>query len=298
MTDQIHSQHQSRWEQPDQPGLEAAPPNPIRYSTAPIPYNPPSEVRSTGEKTVWSTTQPYPAQPPPQSGRRRILGLTVPVFWGIVIALVLVLAGGIAGGVAGGLAAQKSNSPSTPTSPSDIAATIGPESTTSTASTTRSRSSATTAASSTSRAAAPSGVRAAPTDGGCPSINQTAYTPTDANGDAMRVGSGSAQTFQQLCEVNYPSGAAWGNPALYDILKVYVPAFEDCMALCAAHNQAYNRNLANGAVVSAGGYCRSVAMIKLPGEYCYLKNGTGKMDTQGHPKDFISAVVISGLPVA
>ncbi|WQF87520.1 hypothetical protein CDEST_12534 [Colletotrichum destructivum] len=70
------------------------------------------------------------------------------------------------------------------------------------------------------------------------------------------------------------------------------------MALCAAHNQAYNRNLANGAVVSAGGYCRSVAMIKLPGEYCYLKNGTGKMDTQGHPKDFISAVVISGLPVA
>ncbi|KAJ0158248.1 hypothetical protein CTA2_11999 [Colletotrichum tanaceti] len=117
----------------------------------------------------------------------------------------------------------------------------------------------------------------------------------------MRVGSGSgsgsAQTFQQLREVNYPSGAAWGNSALHDILKVYVPAFEDCMALCAVHNQAYDRSLADGVALS-GGYCRSVAMIKLSGEYCYLKNGTGKMDTQDHPKDFISAVVISDLPVA
>ncbi|TKW59720.1 hypothetical protein CTA1_10416 [Colletotrichum tanaceti] len=61
MTDQIHPQHQSRWKQLDQPDLKAAPLNPIRYSTAPIPYDSPSEVRSPGEKTVWSTAQSYSA---------------------------------------------------------------------------------------------------------------------------------------------------------------------------------------------------------------------------------------------
>lgn len=98
----------------DQPGLEAAP---SRYSTAPIPYDP-SEFQSPLEKSTWTTmTQAYhPAfssaaaadAPPPE--RRRVLGLTVPVFWGLVIALVIILAGGVAGGVAGGLAAQKADS--------------------------------------------------------------------------------------------------------------------------------------------------------------------------------------------
>ncbi|EXF78929.1 hypothetical protein CFIO01_09940 [Colletotrichum fioriniae PJ7] len=289
----------------DQPGLEAAP---SRYSTAPIPYDP-SEFQSPLEKSTWTTmTQAYhPAfssaaaadAPPPE--RRRVLGLTVPVFWGLVIALVVIVAGGIAGGVAGGLAAQKADSSAVSVDPSSTAsATAGSQSastTPSASSGTGVQSSSSTATSSTTRSI-PTGIRSAPTDGGCPSINTTTYTPTDAGGNAMKIGSGySTQTFRQLCEVNYPSGAAYGNPALYDILKVYVSTFEECMALCAAHNQAYGSNLASGDV-KAGGYCRSVAMIKLPGEYCYLKNGTGKMDTQGHAKDFVSGVVISGLPDA
>ncbi|GKT41663.1 uncharacterized protein ColSpa_01844 [Colletotrichum spaethianum] len=264
MADHIHTQSEGQWEQSGQSGLEAAP---DRFSTAPIPYDP-SEMQSPREKSVWTSSHAYPVSPSTPLERRRILGLTVPFFWCLVIALVVILVGGIAGGVAGGLAAQKANSSST--------------------------SSQSTATSSTSRSV-PTGVRSAPTDDGCPNINQTTYTPTNGNGNSMKVGSGSAQSFQQLCEVNYPSGAAYGNPELYDIFKVYVPTFRECMDLCAAYNQEYNNNLAQGNVAS-GGYCRSVAMIKLPGEYCYLKNGTGKMDTQGHPKDFISAVVISGLP--
>ncbi|OHF01149.1 hypothetical protein CORC01_03463 [Colletotrichum orchidophilum] len=309
MADQI--QHRLHTEGPqEQPGLEAAQ---SRYSTAPIPYDP-SEFQTPLEKSTWTTmTQAYhPAYahaggtppPPPQPEtlqRRRVLGLTVPIFWGLVIALVVILAGGIAGGVAGGLAAQKADSlaVSDNDSSSTASATAGSQS----ASTiTGAQSSALTATSSSSTSRSiPTGIRAAPTDGGCPYINTTTYTPTDGSGNAMKVssgsGSGSAQLFRQLCEVNYPSGAAYGNPALYDIMKVYVSTFEECMALCAAYNQAYGSNLANGDVKS-GGYCRSVAMIKLPGEYCYLKNGTGKMDTQGHPKDFVSAVVISGLPDA
>ncbi|KAL2882867.1 hypothetical protein SGCOL_001557 [Colletotrichum sp. CLE4] len=285
MADQLqHRLHTETTAPADQPGLEAAP---SRYSTAPIPYDP-SEFQSPLEKSTWTTmTQAYhPAYasaaaadaPPPE--RRRVLGLTVPVFWGLVIALVVILAGGIAGGVAGGLAAQKTDS-------SALSVSI-----------VNSISNGRLSIGAYNLKRKLRRIRSAPTDGGCPSINTTTYTPTDADGKATKIGTGySTQTFRQLCEVNYPSGAAYGNPALYDILKVYVSTFEECMALCAAHNQAYGSNLASGDV-KAGGYCRSVAMIKLPGEYCYLKNGTGKMDTQGHAQDFVSGVVISGLPDA
>jgi hypothetical protein len=47
-----------------------------------------------------------------KSQKKRILGLTVPVFWIVVVVFVVILAGGIGGGVAGGLLAQKSNSSS------------------------------------------------------------------------------------------------------------------------------------------------------------------------------------------
>ncbi|KAK1963071.1 hypothetical protein LY78DRAFT_614936 [Colletotrichum sublineola] len=292
MADHIHPGNESRSAQLDQPGLEAAP---IRYSTLPIPYDP-------TEKSAWTSRQSNPGSPAAPVEKRRVLGLTVPVFWSLVTALVVILVGGIAGGVAGGLASQKANNSSVAVpSPSGTAAVVSqPIPTTSEAgsgSSSGSRSPASTATSSAYRSP-PTGVRPAPTDDGCPTINQTSYTPTDANGDSVRAGSASPQTFRQLCEVNYPSGAEYGNPNLYDIVKVYVPTFRDCMDLCAAYNQGYSGNLALGNVAS-GGYCRSVAMIKLPGEYCYLKNGTGetsKMDTQGHAQDFISAVVISGLP--
>ncbi|KAK2063212.1 hypothetical protein LY76DRAFT_588659 [Colletotrichum caudatum] len=295
MADRIHPGHEGRSAPPDQPGLETAS---IQGSNLPIPYDP-------TEKSAWPSHQSYPSAPPPPPTtleKRRVFGLTVPVFWSLVAALVVILAGGIAGGVAGGLAAQKANNSSSaaPSSSGTAAVASQPIPTTSEASPGSGSGSGSPSSTATSSAyrAPPTGVRPAPIDDGCPRINQTSYTPTDANGDPVKVGSGSPQTFRQLCEVNYPSSAEYGNPDLYDIFKVYVPNFRECMDLCAAYNQAYSGNLASGNVAS-GGYCRSVAMIKLPGEYCYLKNGTGetsKMDTQGHPKDFVSAIVISGLP--
>ncbi|KAF6818139.1 hypothetical protein CSOJ01_02020 [Colletotrichum sojae] len=297
----------------EQPGLETA------YSNGPMLYTPvtPStatvvspDIQTAGTEPKWLESQPHTVTrqlPPPQPNsnnavpaKRRILGLTVPVFWGLITALVIILAAGVAGGVAGGLSAQqskqKSNDASSPASASDTA-TAAP--TTATESPTSPVSAGTTTSSmATARVTAlAGGVLPAPTDGGCPSINMTTYTPTDASGKPIGIDSGQAQSFRQLCEVNYPSGASWGNPDLYDILKIYVSTFEECMTLCASHNQAYALNLAAGRVAS-GGYCRSVAMIKQAGEYCYLKNGTGKVDTQGHAKDFISAVVIAGLTAA
>uniref|UniRef100_L2G489 Uncharacterized protein n=1 Tax=Colletotrichum fructicola (strain Nara gc5) TaxID=1213859 RepID=L2G489_COLFN len=258
------SQSKQQTLQDEQPGLEPAP---VRWSNAPIPYTPHDDVQS----------------PAGQSSIRRILGLSVPVFWGLIIALVIVLAAGLAGGVAGGLIAQKANASPDPTSTADSASS-NPSATT------------TAATSAAATAQASGSVLPAPTDGGCPKINSTTFTPLDAIGAVIDLSNGQGQTFRQLCEVNYPGGAAYGNPGIYDILKAYVSTFDECMTLCAAYNQAYYTNLGNGDVAK-GGYCRSVAMIKTPGEYCYLKNGTGASDTFGHPKDFVSAVVVSGLDV-
>lgn len=43
-----------------------------------------------------------------KKGERRILGLSVGMFWGIVVLLCVSLAGGIGGGVGAGLASQES----------------------------------------------------------------------------------------------------------------------------------------------------------------------------------------------
>ncbi|KAK1848758.1 hypothetical protein CCHR01_08597 [Colletotrichum chrysophilum] len=301
------SQSKQQTLQDEQPGLEPAP---VRWSNAPIPYTPHDDVQSpAGQSSIvspgalspggqtltsdakWLESQLYAVPlestsppPPPPVGKRRILGLSVPVFWGLIIALVIVLAAGLAGGVAGGLIAQKANaSPDSPTSTADSASS-NPSATT------------TAATSAAATAQASGSVLPAPTDGGCPKINSTTFTPLDAIGAVIDLSNGQGQTFRQLCEVNYPGGAAYGNPGIYDILKAYVSTFDECMTLCAAYNQAYYTNLGNGDVAK-GGYCRSVAMIKTPGEYCYLKNGTGVSDTFGHPKDFVSAVVVSGLDV-
>ncbi|KAL0929742.1 uncharacterized protein CTRU02_215385 [Colletotrichum truncatum] len=266
----------------DQPGLEAAP---NHWASAPIPYaaEPENQGPAMSTEPKWIVTQQqYPVQRdgPPSSTpeKRRILGLTVPVFWGLVIALVIILAAGIAGGVAGGLITQNKNSTSNKqdSQNSATATATSPVSTTA------------------SGTATSSSIRPAPTDAGCPGINATAYAPTDGGGNLMRVKGGHYQAFQQICEVNYPSGAAYGNPQLYDILKTYVSSFEDCMTLCAAHNIQYADNLASKRV-SEGGWCRSVAMIKTPGEYCYLKNGTGKVSTQAHAVDFVTGILTHGL---
>ncbi|KAK8024793.1 hypothetical protein PG990_002616 [Apiospora arundinis] len=51
------------------------------------------------------TSAPYPPTYDDQNQRKRILGLKVPAFWGLLIGLVLL----IAGDIGGGSAAQRSN---------------------------------------------------------------------------------------------------------------------------------------------------------------------------------------------
>jgi hypothetical protein len=59
------------------------------------------QLKAIPSEPIWATENAYP---------RRILGLSVRMFWLMVAVIVIVIAGGVGGGVAGGLAAQKKNS--------------------------------------------------------------------------------------------------------------------------------------------------------------------------------------------
>lgn len=129
-------------------------------------------------------------------------------------------------------------------------------------------------------------------DGGCPRINGTTFTPLGPDGAQIVAFAGrQPQSFTQLCYTNYPSGPAYGNPGTTDLLRFYTRTLEDCITACASWNQAYpNSRLTDG----SRGMCRSVALVKTPGEYCYLKNATGTNDTFGAPGQFVSAVLLPG----
>ncbi|KAI1504935.1 hypothetical protein F5X99DRAFT_370322 [Biscogniauxia marginata] len=204
--------------------------------------------------------------------RRRILGLTVPVFWALVLGVVIILAAGIGGGIGGGLMAQQQKSNS------DIASgSSNPTPTTS---------SGGTASSPTSTA-----VNAAlPSDSGCPQIEGQTYTPYAVNGQPIPFEDGlEGQQFRQQCYTNYVSAAA---TSTHDILRIFMPTLENCMMTCAEYNAGYRAGLKGGAGVG-GGYCVAVSLDKESAGFCYLKNGTGANDTMGRPEAHSSAVLIT-----
>lgn len=184
------------------------------------------------------------AQLTPGEGHRRILGLKVPVFWGLLVALVIVVAGAIGGGVGAGLATQghdRDNAAAptaTPTKVTGAAATTllplwEPD--------------------------------LIPRDDGCPKINMQNYTPLDpaANGTGITLqGKKEAQTFQQLCNTNY-SDFNGTNPGMHDLLSVFTKTFGECMTLCAEYNRQYQQHAIDAKIEGkAEGYCRAVSMNK------------------------------------
>lgn len=78
----------------NQPGLEV---NQIMYIAPNVEY--------AEAKQAWAADEReglQPAQTP-----RRIFGLSVGTFWGVIVLLCVILAGGIGGGVGAGLASKK-----------------------------------------------------------------------------------------------------------------------------------------------------------------------------------------------
>ncbi|KAK4136678.1 hypothetical protein BT67DRAFT_187736 [Trichocladium antarcticum] len=305
---------QSGLELVQQSGLE--PVQPARPETAlPAPPAPPALPAPPAPSASWARSHEHEAQIPhpgwqeqtytykhesypdtaQSSKTQRILGLSVRTFWVVVVILVVLLAAGIGGGVGGSLAARRraesaglpaADGPATQTPPSPPPSSPTPEPPATDAATTTT----TPAPTSTTARANAAAVSPAPTDGGCPDMDGTAYTPLDAGGRAIALRAGGAQAFRRLCATNYPSGALYGNPRIHDIVKLWLPSLEACIGACAAYNLAYEANAAGR--VAAGGLCRSVAVVKIEGEYCYLKNGTGTNETFGRPSIYSSAVLL------
>ncbi|KAI1206717.1 uncharacterized protein F4807DRAFT_463406 [Annulohypoxylon truncatum] len=280
-------------------GLEVVPHATPVY---PLPAHPPSHVigNSPDAEEKWSpSSRGWPDVPGsaatalPQSPssdveshkgkeKRRVLGLTVPLFWTLVVIVFIILAAALGGGIGGGLKAQQQQKLTNNASSDPV--TNGTSSSSSSAggaTPTSSQPAATTTVTSTGPI---------PSDSGCPLINGQTYTPYAVDGSDFPLQSGKeGQQFKQQCYTNYVSSAA---AQTHDILKIYMPTLENCIMACAAYNEAYASNLANNTGVG-GGYCVAVTLNKINAGFCYLKNGTTTNDTMGHPDLYSSAVLLN-----
>ncbi|KAK4647700.1 uncharacterized protein QC761_103685 [Podospora bellae-mahoneyi] len=133
-----------------------------------------------------------------------------------MVGLVVILAGGIGGGLAGGLAA--SHQPST--SQSEPTTMIPPKSNTSE-----------TMATVTSGDVIPSStvtsnlrVGTVTTDGGCPELNGTIYTPREGNGKPY-----SNASFMKLCSTDFSDVIL--SYRSHDILRVRVESLDQCIQI-------------------------------------------------------------------
>ncbi|KAK1830341.1 hypothetical protein QBC39DRAFT_354230 [Podospora conica] len=117
--------------------------------------------------------------------------------------------------------------------------------------------------------------------------------PTDGQGKSIpvKMSGGTAQSFVRLCRTDFPVGKEYGNGGIHDILKLYLPSLEDCIAACAFYNQRYQTKTDKGVPV-AGGLCRSVTIVKKAGGHCYLKNGTANNYAKEADPDLTSSAVI------
>ncbi|KAK7920247.1 hypothetical protein PG985_008269 [Apiospora marii] len=181
------------------------------------------------------------ASPTPGDGYRRILGLKVPVFWSLLIALVIVVAGAIGGGVGAGLH-NRDNAAAPTAAPTSI----------------------------TGSGAAillplwyPDLV---PWDDGCPKIDGQNYTPRSpaTNGTGITLqGRTEAQTFQQHCNTDYAKLNGTINDGMYDLLSGFTKSFNECLKLCAEYSRQYQQHSIDENVEDKSvGYCRAVSMNK------------------------------------
>ncbi|KAI1779127.1 hypothetical protein F4818DRAFT_239962 [Hypoxylon cercidicola] len=282
-----------------QEGLEVVPSDSPLYAVPPAPVPPPpppaplptagyekwaSDPREWGWADTPASAVTAPEDPRKEE-RRRILGLTVPIFWTVVVIIVVVLAAAIGGGIGGGLKAQQDSNSNTS---SDAANTPPPSTTAPAASggTASPTSSAPNGASSTTANAA------LPSDGGCPQIEGQTYTPYAVDGNPIPLEQGlEPQEFTQHCYTNFVSSTV---EQTHDILKIFMPTLENCMMTCASYNAAYRANL-NANVGVGGGYCVGVTLEKFDAGFCYLKSGTSTNDTMGRPDVYSSAVLLTDL---
>ncbi|KAI1438861.1 hypothetical protein GGR50DRAFT_702829 [Xylaria sp. CBS 124048] len=266
-----------------QPGLEVVQPEIGLYAMPPRP----ATAASTSSSVSFSKELPpivVPQEPAHDAGQpqrkqtKTMMGLSVPVFWCLVVVLIILLGAGIGGGVGAGLSAQQ-KSTSKEVVPSGMGGTVIPISSLLTA---------VPSAPSAPPAPSSSPDSALPTDGGCPAIDNLGYSAYSADGKPIPAADGQQpQEFREQCFTN------WANTgAQHDIMTTYTPTLEECIVVCAEYNRGYEQSLSQHVDVG-GGPCVAVTLHKVHAGFCYLKNGTGTNDTLGTPEMYSSAVLIS-----
>lgn len=265
--DPTQSQHQ--------PGLEPSASHPyqgIEVQSYPVL----TYMQQQQQQQQWTERHSAPPTPDEKDSvasatadpRRRIVGLTVPVFWGLLIALVLA----VAGAIAGGLAAQGRNSSnSSNTGPSGSGSPPPGEATT-TAKPAVAQPPAGESATVTMLLPIVQ-ASAVPLDGGCPKINATRYVPREATANGTTgpgagitlPGQSSPQAFVQLCSTNFPEGDE--KPGVRDLVSFFAPTLEQCMLSCAQYNRQYQRETGakgqGGAGDGGNGFCMGVSIVKI-----------------------------------
>ncbi|KAK1828774.1 hypothetical protein QBC39DRAFT_264448 [Podospora conica] len=222
---------------------------------------PPTFHATTIVNNSWSRP---PSQNEEKQGKK-ILGLSVKAFWATIVVLVVLLAAGIGGGL-GALAAKKGTATTTTTTSNTSPTPTEPQA---------------------------AGMSPAPSDG-CPAIDGTTYVPKRADGVPVLIDiTAPEMTFTRHCATDFSSGPSGGNPDIHDILKLYVPTLEECITVCAMYNARYQYKI-DKKIEVAGGLCKSVTIVKKPGGYCYLKNGTAKnvIKEGENPNDTSSASIL------
>ncbi|KAK8024792.1 hypothetical protein PG990_002615 [Apiospora arundinis] len=206
---------------------------------------------------------PVPSRRADEQHRKTILGLTVPVFWVLLIGLFLICAGAIGGGVGGGLAAQQHNN-SNAAAATDGPGPGGPSSGTTTTlppgqQPTNNAGGGGTVTTTLLPLMQPTGI---PTDG-CPEKNLTIYSL-----HITLKGQTEAQTFRRYCSVDLGEDGN-SNPGVRDLLDFYTTnmaettTLDQCMHWCAEYNrQYYDQQLADNpkAVPGGDGYCTAVSL--------------------------------------
>ncbi|KAK4181326.1 hypothetical protein QBC36DRAFT_306513 [Triangularia setosa] len=258
------------------PGLEAT-----EYEHQQYPYHGLNSGIPSGHETT-PIRKDYSSTKQP-----RVLGLSPMTFWVVMIVLVVMLAGGIGGGLAGGLAASNRSS----TSEVTVATTSRPGPT---GSDTMSNAAEATATATTtdpsSSTTVPSNLRVGTlaTDGGCPGINGTIYTPREGDGKPY-----ANANFLKLCSTDFSDVVL--SYRLHDILRVRVETLDQCIQICAEYNLSYHVAIAEGVPPPGNSVCRAVSLKKKPGDYCFLKNDTGPNTATGEPDPsvYTSAVLLA-----
>lgn len=87
----------------NQPGLEVR----NERSASPDPVWPDASKAVWGIHTIDKAPPPMHQSMSPYSEQKKIFGLSVGAFWGVVVLLALLVGGGVGGGVGAGLASQK-----------------------------------------------------------------------------------------------------------------------------------------------------------------------------------------------